>query len=194
MDKEPARDKELKKEVSEDLEKSAPQESAQDEKMDSYQPVMSHSKPGKKKFIIAAVVVAILLITFLSFKSNFDKSAKTEPKTENQPIQTQTPTPTPTPGSSLARSEWSLEVLNGSGITGTAKKVADKLRELGYTVIKTGNADRDDYELSQIFISSDFKDKVDLLVEDIKDVIKIASVAGELKDATASARIIIGKN
>ena len=108
------------------------------------------------------------------------------------------PTPTPSPSSTqqpiLNRSEWSFEVLNGSGITGQAKKIADKIKTLGYEVVKTGNADKSNFADSQILAKKEMTDKIELVIADLKDVIKIASVAGELNEGTASARIIIGKD
>ena len=43
-------------------------------------------------------------------------------------------------------------------------------------------------------IKDDLKEKIDLVIADLKDVVKIASIGGELKDSTASARIILGKD
>lgn len=149
------------------------------------------SNEGKKRlFIIGAVtfgVVALIVVgLFLTQRKNVTGPTPT-------PEPTSTPAPTVTPKPSFDRSEWSLEVLNGTGVTGAAKKLADKLVELGYKIVKTGNADRSDYEASQLFVAKDMKDKQDLLLEDLKKEISIASVSGELKDSTASARIIVGK-
>lgn len=119
------------------------------------------------------------------------------------PVITPAPIPTPAPTSQpvLNRSDWSLEILNGSGVTGAAKKLADKIQPLGYPVVKTGNADKDNYSRTQILVKKSLQDKVELIIADLKDIIKIASVAGDLpaggqglKDSTASARIIIGKD
>lgn len=171
------------------------QENQEDKKMDlSYQPLQSRPKSGKKKLIIAAVIIAVLIGGWV-VKSNFGGSSKTVIKIESQPIPTPAPvTSAPTPKPALVRSEWSLEVLNGSGVTGAAKKLADQLKELGYEVLKTANADKDSYTQNQIYIKAELKDKVDLVIADLKDIIKIASVGGELKDSTVSARIIIGKD
>ncbi|MBI2017804.1 LytR C-terminal domain-containing protein [Candidatus Daviesbacteria bacterium] len=144
-----------------------------------------------KKFIIWLIVLSILatVVGFLAtttFKSNEQET------TEASPAPIFSPTPTPVP--QLIRSDWSFEVLNGSGISGQAKKIADQIKELGYQVIKTGNADKQTYTESQILVSNDLKEKVDLVIADLKDIIKIATVAGELKDSTASARIILGKD
>lgn len=210
MDKDTARDEEqtapqvTAKEKEDDIEfngfdpdKKEPEddqirENQEDKKMDlSYQPLQSRSN-GRKKLIITAVIIAVVLIGGWAVKSNFGGSSKTEIKTESQPIPTPAPV-TPTPKPALVRSEWSFEVLNGSGVTGAAKKLAEELRKLGYEVLKTANADKETYTQNQIYIKAELKDKVDLVIADLKDIIKIASVAGELKDSTASARIIIGK-
>lgn len=147
-------------------------------------------KSSKKPVILVITVLLLIIFGILGFK--FFKSKKAV-KPEN-PVPSATQIPTPTPQSVLNRADWSFEVLNGSGAAGLAKKIADKLKDLGYPVIKTGNADRDDYPKTAIFVKSSLKDKLDLVIADIKDVIKIASVAGELKEGTASARIIIGKD
>ncbi len=137
-------------------------------------------------FIVAVLVIGggIYFIAGLG-------SAKKQPQSSSD-VPTATPRPTPTP-QAVNRSDWSFEVLNGSGVTGEAKRIADALKELGYQVVKVGNADRSDYTQSEFFVQEDLTDKVDQVVVDIKDIIKIASISGELKDSTASARIIIGK-
>lgn len=170
------------------------QEDQEDEKMDlSYQPLQSRSN-GRKKFVITAAAIAALLIGGWAVKGIFSGSNKTEIKTESQPIPTSAPvTPAPTPKPALVRSEWSFEVLNGSGVSGEAKKLAEELRKLGYEVLKTANADKDTYTQNQIFVRAGLKEKIDPVIADLKDIIKIASVAGELTDSSASARIIIGR-
>ena len=75
-----------------------------------------------------------------------------------------------------------------------AKKIAAKIQDLGYQVVKTGNSDKSDYSQTQVFVKKDVLDKVDLVIADLRDVIKIASVAGQLQEGTASVRIIIGKD
>ena len=116
------------------------------------------------------------------------------PEENVTPIASQPPASTPTPAPVVNKSDWSLEVSNGSGITGLAKKYGDLVFAAGYTVVKTGNADKSNYDSTQILVKKELKEKVDLLITDLKSVIKIATVSGELKEGTASARIIIGKD
>ncbi len=103
------------------------------------------------------------------------------------------PQATPAPTRSLNRADWSFEVLNGSGITGEAKKVAETLTKLGYAVVKTGNADQSNYTENKLFVRADKNQDADLVLPDLKSDFNIASVSGELTEGTASARLIIGK-
>lgn len=152
-------------------------------------------KSSNKKTIILAIILVVVLVAggymLIKNRGSFGKKA-TAPEVVPSTIPTTEPTSTPKP--ELNKSEWSFEVLNGSGETGLAKKIADKIKDLGYEVTKTGNADKSDYEKTQIFVTKDLVNKVELVIVDLQDVIKIASFGGELKESTPSARIIIGKD
>ena len=155
--------------------------------------IPSKSRSGKKPIIIVVILILLLIAGFLLFKnkSSIKKMTTGAPTPGPTPVEILIPTPTP---QALIRSDWSFEILNGSGVTGQAKKIADQIKNLGYRVIKSGNADKQTYAQTQIEVNSRFKDKVELVIADIKDIVKVASYAGELKDSTASARIIIGKD
>ncbi len=151
----------------------------------------SHKSPKRIIFIILVVII-LAGIGFLLFKTR-SSIKRLVLRPAPTPVPTQTPASTQAP-KLLQRSEWSLEVLNGSGSTGLAKKIAEKIKALGYPVVKTGNADKSSYVVTQVLVKKGWEDKLDLVIADLKDTIKIASFAGELKNSTASARIIIGKD
>lgn len=155
--------------------------------------IPSKSKSGKKPVILVIILILLLIVGFLLFKNKSSIKKMVMGAPAPTPAPTETPTPSPTP-QALIRSDWSFEILNGSGVTGQAKKIADQIKNLGYSVIKKGNADKQTYTQTQVQVKSDFKDKIDLVIADIKDIVKVASYAGELKDSTASARIILGKD
>ena len=69
------------------------------------------------------------------------------PGKEPKPTATATPSGPPlvTPPENIR-----VEVLNGSGVTGAAKNLADKLRAAGFVVVKVGDADRSDYPTTQV--------------------------------------------
>lgn len=151
----------------------------------------SSAKISAKLFILIGIVLAVLVAIFW-FRNQINSLlvGNIQPTPTPAPIAAE-PTPAPNP---LIRSEWSFEVLNGSGKSGLAKDIAGKLQDLGYQVVKTGNADKSNYAQTEIWVQSNLLEKTDLIIADLKDTIKIASMAGELKDSTASARIIIGKD
>lgn len=154
-------------------------------------------QPLKKKSWVKYIIILLVLIVIVvlgvifrhQIKALIPGSVKLQPTPS--PVTTDIPAPTPSP---LVRSDWSFEVLNGTTTTGEAKKIADQITALGYTIVKTGNADKNDYPKTEILVKKDLVDKIDLVIADLKDVLKIASFAGELNDSTASARIIIGKD
>lgn len=149
-------------------------------------------KIPKVLIIIVAVLLLLLILGFFfrnQIKGLFFESETTASPTPS-PALSATPSPTPV----LIRSDWSFEVLNGSSVSGLAKKLADQILSLGYQVVKTGNADKNDYLHTQIMVREELEDKVDLIIADLRDVVKIASVGGQLKDSTASARLILGKD
>lgn len=149
-------------------------------------------KSGKKFIFIILIIVVLAGIGFFLYKSRSSiKGLVSGPTPTPTPIATPAPTEAP---KVLERSEWSFEVLNGSGSTGLAKKIADRIKDLGYQVVKTGNADKSNYPITQILVKKDLAEKLDLVIADLTDTIKIASYAGELNDSTASARIILGKD
>ncbi len=159
-----------------------------------YETKSSAKKSGKTILLMIGVLIVLLLAGF--FLNKKFKFFSRDSGSSQSAVVTSTPvsSPIPTPQPILNRSDWSFEVLNGTGVTGEAKKAADKIQALGYQVSKTGNADKSNYKETEILVKKDLLDKVGLVVADLKDTIKIASVAGELKDSTASARIIIGKD
>jgi LCP family protein required for cell wall assembly len=84
-----------------------------------------------------------------------------------------------------------VEVLNGSGKTGAAQRVAEILRQQGYEITNVGNADSYNYDTSQIICNND----------SVKDVTRIANIVNSTvvkrennPSATADVTVIVGRN
>jgi len=156
------------------------------------------SRKGKsgKKILVISIVLVLLLIGGYFINKKFSISSQVRDVVQPTPIATPASLPTPTPVSKpvLNRSDWSLEILNGTDVTGAARQIANEARDLNYLVVKIGNADKNNYLVSQILVRKELEDQIELVIADLRDVIKIASIAGELKEGTASARIIIGED
>lgn len=153
---------------------------------------LAKKSSNKITFILIGLLLLIVLGGAFFFRSKIENLVgNLQPAPTPAPVASAQPTPAPNP---LVKSEWSFEVLNGSGESGLAKKIAAKIQDFGYQIVKSGNADKSDYSQTQVFVKKDLLDKIDLVIADLRDVIKIASVAGQLQEGTASARIILGKD
>ncbi|OGH02864.1 MAG: hypothetical protein A2798_00315 [Candidatus Levybacteria bacterium RIFCSPHIGHO2_01_FULL_37_17] len=170
-----------------------------------------------KKFIYLALVVLALLI-FFAFKilGSTNESVDDKPKvltptvfpTETSipspsdsptPTPTNTPTPKPTINpvdtqTGLDRSELSVTVQNGSGESGVASKGSDTLKNLGYNVVGTGNADNFEYANVSILVKSGKSEFLNLLKKDLGFTYTVGSTSANLSNGFSSdALVIIGK-
>lgn len=150
---------------------------------------------GTNFFVVGSIIMGILVLIggvflFLNLKSFVPSEKETITATPAPTAKKEEPTP------ALVRSDWTFEVLNGSGVSGAAKKAADLLEEKGYTVIETGNADKSTYETTQLFVAESLRDKASLLLDDLKGDLQVTTISGTLKESNSkvTAQIIIGKN
>ncbi len=101
------------------------------------------------------------------------------------------------PEITLDRSGFVFEVYNGSGKAGAALKAQQTLENLGYTVIKTGNADKSNYQTTEISIADNLASQAELLQADLQSEFPTASISAGFtpeEESTATAKIIVGKN
>lgn len=181
-------------------------------------------KPTKSPRFLIFFIVSILIIVgifgawrFFGAKSQKEEaptSAPTPtefqlPTDEPTPEATQTakptsvlsPTSTPKPttdpvdkSTGLDRSKLTVEVQNGSGEVGAAKKAADALKGLGYTIAATGNADNYDYKDITIQVKSDKSKYLSLLQKDLGSSYTVGTASADLTaTSSADALLIVGK-
>jgi anionic cell wall polymer biosynthesis LytR-Cps2A-Psr (LCP) family protein len=74
---------------------------------------------------------------------------------------------------------FTVEVLNGTATTGLAGRTADLLRGFGYDVITIGNADRNDYETTEIIDRSGY----DAMVRTFADIIRCQNIRSDTQAA-----------
>lgn len=70
---------------------------------------------------------------------------------------------------------FTVEVLNGTATTGLAGRTAELLQGFGYDVISIGNADRNDYEITEIIDRSGYED----VVRTFADIIRCQNIRFE---------------
>lgn len=171
-----------------------------------------------KKFIYVVLAVILALLIFFAFKilgstnENINNKPETptptdfpvetsipSPSDSPTPSLTNTPTPKPTINpvdtqTGLDRSKLSVTVQNGSGEAGAASKGSDTLKNLGYNVVGTGNANNFEYQNVSIQVKSGKGDYLNLLKKDLGFTYTVGSTSANLSNGFSSeALVIIGK-
>lgn len=84
-----------------------------------------------------------------------------------------------------------VEILNGSGVSGIAGRVGDALKNIGYDLVRLGNADHYNYPVSQVIAGSDIElDQINRLSNILDAEVIIDSKRTGQPDIT----VIIGRN
>lgn len=173
--------------------------------------------PKKTVALIIFVVLIILSVVFVKVtgkpknQSTSTVSATASPiessmpslspEASSSPSESPSPTPTPKPSvnpvdkaTGLDRSKLSVTIQNGSGQAGVAGKASDYLKNLGYNVISTGNADNYNYTNVFIQVKADKSDYLALLKKDLGFNYTIGTASSDLSaSSTEDALVIIGK-
>lgn len=98
---------------------------------------------------------------------------------------------TPTPGAEVDRSTILVKILNGSGVSGAASKAKALLEGLGYKDIETGNADRDDYEKTQVSIKSGGTAQGERVKADLSKNYTVADEVGQVAESESFDVLVI---
>src|SRR5260221_2513861 len=115
----------------------------------------------KNKFLYILGILCFVVITifsagiFLFYQNNF------KGKSENKQvvvIESQV-TPQQAETSTFDKTNITFEILNGSGVTGAAKKAADTVSGLGYKVLRTGNSE--DTTSNKLYLKDQTKEFAD---------------------------------
>ncbi len=132
------------------MEETTPQ--AQTEQLGQYVAQTSSTNIKQKNNGSRWVIIFILLLVvggagiYFFTKSASDPIATPTPSFGVVPIEEKeipTPAPTKTPAP-VKKETVTIEIKNGTGITGEAKLLQDKLKTIGYTEVTVGNADSTD--------------------------------------------------
>ena len=106
---------------------------------------ISQPKPKTKMNKWVLIIIGLLILggggVFLFSRGGGDEDTSPTPTVESFATSTPAPTPAATPAD---KTKISIEVQNGTGITGEAAYLQGQLKSLGYSDIKVGNADSTD--------------------------------------------------
>jgi fructose-specific phosphotransferase system component IIB len=116
-----------------------------------------------------------------------------EVKEENTDEISNEPSEALSPTASENKSDISISVQNGSGVTGAAGKAADILKADGYTIASTTNADSSDYTDVTIQIKNSLKTKLSSIEKALSKDYTIGSTSADLPESTSyDVLVIIG--
>ncbi|MEK7571516.1 MAG: LytR C-terminal domain-containing protein [Patescibacteria group bacterium] len=147
-------------------------------------------------FVIVALIVALLTGLYLlgatTKKDTPLLSAK--PTATTVPTLTFVPTASQTIPTPLARKDFSIIVLNGSGIAGSAGGISSQLQSLGYTITRTGNAARFNYQGITILLQEKESPYLAQLQTDIEEAAAGKTITVETDETiTTDAEVIVGR-
>lgn len=176
-------------------------------------PPSRRRSPRKLLYVLGAVVLVLILLNVVRSLGSKGKNSTPSPTpTSNPTIQLETsnpspseqPTPTATPKPSpvssidkttgLDRAKLSVTIQNGSGEAGVAQTASDYLKDLGYNVISTGNADNFNYKNVTIKVKPSQKDYLPVLNKDLSSKYSVGATSSDLTaTSSADALVIVGK-
>lgn len=120
-----------------------------------------------KKLFVILLVVALAGggAVFLLLSGRQQKTEAPAPSTSSEasvePIVQTTPEPT-----ILPREEYSINILNGTGVPGDAGIAQDVLENAGFTTITTGNAEVFDYDLTEIGTNEEIPEEIVIAIRE----------------------------
>lgn len=157
---------------------------------DMFGPVPAESKAGGNKlFWIIIAVFAVLGVAAGGIGIYLQNRSKPTPLAS--PAPEVSPLPSSSPEVQLNRKDLQIQVLNGSGVVGAAKKAQDYLEGLGYKVAAVGNASSSDYTTTQISLKDSKKDYLSILKKDLLGKYDVANTADSLEDNSKYDAVII---
>ncbi|MBL7159117.1 pilus assembly protein PilM [Candidatus Microgenomates bacterium] len=148
------------------------------------------------KWLLVIIIVSLLTFSGIYFfvKKPSVKETEEQADTTSPTVQPATEEDEPTPTTEIARKDFKIKILNGSGIAGKAGEVAEILEGLGYEIVETGNADSFDYEETVIQVKEEKEGLFSDLTNDLKDDYTVSSEKNLLpEEEGVDAVVIVGK-
>ena len=138
-----------------------------------------------KEILTVVILVAVVVVGAWYFRSPDQPDTASEVFVEEE----ETPTPEPTP--EFEKTDFTIAILNGSGIPGEAGDLENALLDEEYDVVRTGNADSYDYTSTEIQAKDSVPDEfIDLLDNDISRLYAV-STGDDLDDESDEDVIIV---
>lgn len=122
-----------------------------------------------------------------------DQEATPTPAEIMEDQDSEEPTQEPTPTEEADNSDISISVQNGSGVSGAAGDAAEVLRDAGYSIASTTNADGTDYTDVTIQIKNSKKSSLSDIEDALSEDYVVGSTSTDLPESTSyDVLVIIG--
>jgi hypothetical protein len=126
--------------------------------------------------VAALELIVVVVLALAAFGLPFDEQRRALLRTASGESAVETAKPAPTakqgkpggPASKLPRSETSVVVLNGNGISGAADLTSGKVRRLQYVLTGTANAPRSDFARTMVMYRPGFEGEAHRLARDVR--------------------------
>lgn len=162
-----------------------------------------NSKASSKKVYFQLSLILISLVFIIGSLTWFfinqqkppvQKEAKVEITPTPTNVEVISPTPISTESANIQIEDYAIRILNGSGKAGVASRLSDSLKEKGYDVSETGNADRNDYETTEIRYKKSVPEEVKMALDkEVKTLYSFIVGTNLEENDTSDIEIIIGK-
>ncbi|MEA2501747.1 MAG: hypothetical protein QOD01_1858 [Actinomycetota bacterium] len=96
--------------------------------------------------------------------------------------------------SAVDASNVAATILNGTKLAGVAAQARTSLEAKGYTVVKTGNADRSDYAATVVYYTAGNQQKAQFLATQLFGGAQVQPVPAALNVTTGDAVVVLGKD
>jgi hypothetical protein len=138
------------------------------------------------------IFIVVVLITIVVAGGGYFFLNSMGSKFFSKPTPTPAPTKAPTPtAAAVDKSEYQIEVLNGSGVAGAAAEAQEMLEDEGFTVESIGNADESDLVETEIAAQEDVsKNYLNELVQALAQQYIVATGINEL-DGSEDVDVIV---
>jgi len=138
-------------------------------------------------FAIGTVVAIVIILGAIGLK--YIDVAEPKVVKKNELIEV---FPTVSPTEVPKKIEVTFEVQNGSGKAGVGAKSKLVLEKLGYQVVSLGNAEGK-HVGTELYLKTEIVDQKEEIIDRLKNDYPNIVFTGELKESTATARLILGK-
>jgi LCP family protein required for cell wall assembly len=96
--------------------------------------------------------------------------------------------------SAVDASNVAATILNGTKLAGVAAQARTSLEAKGYTVVKTGNADRSDYAATVVYYTAGNQEKAQFLATQLFGGAQVQPVPAALNVTAGDAVVVLGKD